>query len=346
MNTDDIEDRLREAMLLHAAEAPPGAAMLSTITTESARRGRRARLTSLSAGVAVLVSLGLALPFALRSGGPHGDDHVVAAPPAVAASPSPAPTLVPATVPAAITFPFTPSAAYGAPAVMLAGGHPTAMQRHAGGTATLTLLDARPAAPSSKTFATPSEVGGRPATLYEWHYSDDDPGLPYTDLQRTLVWQPTPTTWLTLRMTPTPPATDLVSYAGAVRPGALSSPSPFAFGLMPAGWTVDNISAAAVTFRPPGVEPGEGYDNKIAVMLDESPATEPPAGDVPAARVKVGQRTGWLTTTPDVQFLRVPTGDGHSLLLQVAPKASLPQDELIRFAAAITVSPAAEVSRG
>ncbi|GAA2367679.1 hypothetical protein [Dactylosporangium salmoneum] len=344
MNTDDIEDRLREALRMHAAEAPPGAAMLSTVTTESARRGRRTLLTSVSTGAAVLVSLGLALPFALRSGDPH--DGVVAAPPAVAASPSAAPALVPATVPAAITFPFTPSAAYGAPTVMLAGGHPTALQRLKDGTAALTLLDADPAAPTSKAVATQSKVQGRPATLYEWRYSDDDPGVPYTDLQRTLVWQPTPTTWLTLRMNPAPPESDLVAYADAVQPGALSSPSPFAFGLMPAGWTVDNISAAAVTFCPPGVEPDEAYDNKIAIMLDESPATEPPAGDVPAARVKVGERTAWLTTTSEVQFLRVPTGDGHSLLLQVAPKASLPQDELLRFAAAITVTRAAEVSRG
>jgi hypothetical protein len=342
MTDDDLEDRLRAALRMHAAEAPRGTTMLSDVATESAHRGRRARLGTLAAGVAVLVALGAALPLAQRGG---QEPAVVAEPPvraSASASASPAPALVPATVPIVITFPYSPPSGpgYGSPMVTLVAGRPTLVQDLPpdNASATLTLDDARPAPPTSKSLATETKVNGRPAVLYEWQRPDSD------DPQYTLVWQPAATTWLSLTEGSN---RDLTGYAEALRPGLLKVQAPFEFGLMPAGWTVDNISASAVTFCPPGVAPDATFVDKITVMLDESPGTQAKHyADGTVTEVKVGARRGWLSESADGQTLQVPTDGGRSLLLQIGPKALLPLDVLLAFAASITVTPAAEVSRG
>ncbi|GAA4247503.1 hypothetical protein [Dactylosporangium darangshiense] len=359
MINDDVEERLREALRMHAAEAPPGAALLSTVTTESVRRGRRARLATLSTAAAVLVAIGAAIPFALQ-GTPAPQAAAGGAPATPIASPTSSTTAAPATpatvalvestVPTSVTFPFSPPAVsgYGKPTVMLTAGRATLMQQlgPAGkGTATMTEYHTRPPSPTSKARPASATVGKKPATVYEWRWSDDDPTNPYTDLQRTLVWQPDSTTWLTLDITPARTAADLVTYAEKVVAGGEKAQSPFAFKLMPSGWTVDNISPASVTFCPPGVAPDPSYVNKIAVMLDESPGTEPKGGGQ-ATQVQINDRKAWLTSSDEGQTLLIPVAGGRSLLLQIAARALLPTDVLLRFAASITVTPAAQVSQG
>ncbi|MFG2037426.1 hypothetical protein [Dactylosporangium sp. NPDC048998] len=348
ISDEDVEERLREALRLHAAEAPPGGAMLAGVAAESARRGHRGRLATLSAGAAALVAIGAAVPFALRGPDPAPAPAVVGQQPA-ASAPVPVTALVPAAVPASVIFPYSPpsAAGYGTPMVMLSAGRPTLVQRlPTGAGATLTLYDARPPAPTSKASAVPATVHGQPATVYSWHWSDDDPQNPDPGTQRTLVWPAAPTAWLSLTVQGEPAPADLTGYAERLRPGALKAPAPFTFGLMPAGWTVDNISAAAVTFCPPGVGPDPTFVNKIAVQLDDSPGTEPKYSDGSATSVQVGTRRAWLVTSSEGQVLQVPTDGGRSLLLQIGPKALLPLDVLLPFAASIGVTPAAEVSRG
>jgi hypothetical protein len=322
---DDIEARLRDALREHAAEAPPGATMLSAVAEESRRRGRRSRLVTLSAGAATLLTIGAVMPFVAR--GPE----MVAAPPvpsvSVVAS-SPAGRLVPARVPGSLVFPFALPAKYGEPRIMLDGGRLTASQElPGGGSAELTVFDTEPAAPSAKGLAT--KVGGQPATLFE--------------AEQVLIWQPAPGAWLTLSVEP---AADLVPYAEQVGRGGHKAQAPFTFKLMPEGWTVDNITPAAVTFCPPGVTPSADFVDKIAVMLEEAPGTEPRSSDVRADEVQVGGVRGWLVDTGEGQQLQVPVEGDRSLLVQVGGAARLPVDDLLAFAAGIAVTPAAQVSRG
>ncbi|WP_432985699.1 hypothetical protein [Dactylosporangium sp. CA-233914] len=348
MNDEEVEERLRDALRLHAAEAPPGAALLGTVVTESARRGRRNRLAAAATAAAVLVAIGAALPFALRDApGP-----VPAQPALVAPAPGSAPaepTLVSSTVPVAVTFPYSPplAAGYGDPRIMLTAGHPTLRQtRPSGGSATLTLYDATPPAPSSKAYVSRVIMNGQGAAAYDWTFADDDPASRATGLRRSLIWQPADGTWLRLDLEPVAADGELIAYAEQVRPGALKAQAPFTFGLMPKDWTVDNIDPAGVTFAPPGVTPDASYVDKIAVMLDESSGAEPKITDAPTVQVTVGGRRAWLTETADGQLLQVPVEGGRSLLIQIGAKAALPPEALLRFASEIAVTPAAQVGHG
>ncbi|MEV8513899.1 hypothetical protein [Dactylosporangium sp. NPDC051484] len=349
INDEYVEDRLREALRLHAAEAPPGGTMLTGVAAESARRGRRGRLATLSAGAAALVAIGAAVPFALRAGPDAAPAPAVADQQPAASAPVPAAALVPAAVPTSVIFPYSPpaGAGYGLPMVMLSAGRPTLVQQlpAGAGPATLTLYDARPPVPTSKATAAPATVHGQPAILYSWRWSDDDPLNPDSGTRNTLVWQPASTAWLSLTVQAGSRA-DLTGYAERIRPGAIEAQAPFTFGLMPAGWTVDNISAAVVTFCPPGVRPDPTFVNKIAVQLDESPGTKPKYSAGSARSVQVGTRTGWLVTSSEGQVLQVPADGGRSLLLQIGPEALLPLDALLPFAASIGVTTAAQVSHG
>jgi hypothetical protein len=148
-----------------------------------------------------------------------------------------------------------------------------------------------------------------------------------------------------LRVIPARPTADLVAYAERVTTGLAKAQAPFTFGLMPSGWTVDNIDGGVVTFCAPGVVPDASYEHKLAVMLDEADGIEPKSG-ADAEEVRVGDRRAWLTSTDEGQTLQIPQTNGRSLLLQVAREAALPRDLLLRFAATITVTPAAQVGHG
>ncbi|WP_433056425.1 hypothetical protein [Dactylosporangium sp. CS-033363] len=350
MNDDEVEDRLRDALREFAGAAPPGGSMLSTVTTESARRGRRTRMATRAVGIAALVAIGAGLPYALRGGG--GDlSPMPAAPPFVASSAAVAdqPDLVPSTVPASVTFPFTAAAGkgYGEPMVMLAAARPTLLQTlKTGEGLSVTLYGERPAPPTSKARATDAKIGGLPATAYQWSWSDDDAANPDTGTRASLVWQPSGSSWLRLDADAGVPLERLTEYAASLRPGLQKAPAPFTFKVMPAGWTVDNISGAVVTFAPPGVGPDQSFVDKIAVQLDETPGLEPKLAGPETEPVLVGGRKSWLTTTADGQDLQIPAEDGRSVLLQIGAKAVLPPDVLLLFAAGIVVNPSAQVSHG
>jgi hypothetical protein len=362
MNDDEVEDRLRDALRQFAGDAPPGASMLTTVTTESARRGRRARLATFASGAAALIAIGAAVPFALRGTAPDPDRAAPAAPatswstpaaPATSWSTAPSsstppaePKLVPSTVPTSVVFPFTPpatDAGYGTPMVTLDAGRPTVRQSLTTGVSiSLTAYEQQPPRPTSKATSTQTLVKGQTATVYEWSSPDDDPTSP----RRSLVWHPAPGPWLRLDADPGVGPPLLTKYAEAVQPGGVKAQTPFAFKLMPSGWTVDNITPTVVTFAPPGVGPDSTFVDKIAVQLDESPGVEPKIQGPETVAVDVSGRRAWLSTMAEAQFLQIPVEGGHSLLLQVGPKAALPQELLLRFAETITVTPGAQVSKG
>jgi hypothetical protein len=249
-----------------------------------------------------------------------------------------------------VVFPFTPpatDAGYGTPMVTLDAGRPTVQQTlTSGASVSLTAYERQPPRPTSKATSTQTLVKGQTATVYEWSWSDDDPNTPDTGDRRSLVWHPAPGPWLRLDADPGVGLPLLTTYAEAVQPGGLKAQTPFAFKLMPNGWTVDNITPAVVTFAPPGVGPDSSFVDKIAVQLDESPGVEQKIQGPETAAVRVGDRQAWLTTTPETQFLQIPVEGGHSLLLQIGPKAALPQELLLRFAETITVTPGAQISQG
>jgi hypothetical protein len=355
MNDDEVEDRLRDALREFAGAAPPGGSMLSTVTTESARRGRRTRMATRAGGIVALVAIGAGLPYALRGGGPDLSP-TPAAPPFVdlsdgaeSSGAADGPDLVASTVPASVTFPFTAAAdaGYGEPTVMLAAARPTLLQTlKTGEGLSVTLYAERPAPPTSKARATPSKIGGRPATAYQWSWSDDDASNPDTGARASLVWQPSGSSWLRLDADSGVPLERLTEYAASLRPGLQKAPAPFTFTVMPARWIVDNISGATVTFAPPGVAPDQSFVDKIAVQLDETAGLEPKLAGPETVPVDVGGRKSWLTTTAEGQYLQIPAGDGHSVLLQIGARAVLPPDVLLRFAAGIVVNASAQVSHG
>ncbi|MET7395078.1 hypothetical protein ABZS66_16470 [Dactylosporangium sp. NPDC005572] len=332
----EVEERLRSALRDHAEDAPAGAAMLTTVVAESGRRRRRAVVASAAAAVtAVLAGAAVAVP--LLSPAPA---LTVAAPPSTAppAVSPPVAGLVPADAPGKVTFPLTapPKAGYGVPSVWRAAARPylrqTVQDADAGGVMAFSAT-AYPARPEALGPSTPTTVRGRPATVVEW--SDQ------TGVQRSLVWQEDPATWIELRTEPAAADPDrLRAYAEALQAQPSNGPVPFTFALMPAGWSVDNVTPTSVTFCPPDVRPDQAFTDKLAVMLS---TTAEPAGTA----VKVGARGGWLHHQEDSTTLEVPLGDGRSLVFQLMGRATTLSDEdLVRLAAGTTPTPDAEVGKG
>jgi len=333
----DVEERLRAVLQGRAEQAPLGATMLAAVATTSARR-RRQHLTTVAAAVtalAALTAVAVAPRMAPRPPQPVG------APPASTS------VLVASTAPTAVTFPFTPATAggYGTPTVSITAGHPTIRQQLPGPdpqTASMTVHQAQPQPPSSKARSTAATVRGHAASIFDWSY--EDPQLAVLAEQRSLVWQESPTVWLELRTEPgAVEVATLLAYAEALRAQPAVAPVPFTFGLTPAGWTIDNIDPSDTTFCPPGTDPDRSFVGKIAVMLSEgTEATEQPGGNP----VKVGSRDGWLATSTESTTLQVALGDNRYLILQQTAQPPLSDTDLIRFAATITVTSAAQPGQG
>ncbi len=318
----DVEHRVRDLLQRHAAEAPAGVTLLTAVRAESRRRTRRTRVL-LAAVVTVLAGAGAALPLRLATA------------PATVAAPA---TLTEPAGPATVTFPLSPlpdlQSAAGAE-VRLAAGLPTLSHPLPGTdiTATLTLSPTRPAVFAAATGTTPVPVRGHQGQAVEWT-QDGEPEV-------SLVWQESAEQWFELRAFPRVPADRLAGYAKSLVPTPVTAPAPFSFALVPAGYTIDNISPAAVTFCPPDVAPDQSFVGKITVMLGVT------GEQSPGRRVDVGGHPGTLTDPADGFFaLQVDLGDGRLLVVQSAAPVPLPEADLIRFAAGITVTPAATPGQG
>ena len=126
----------------------------------------------------------------------------------------------------------------------LAAGSPTLSLPLPGtdAAATLTVSPTRPAVFAAAAHTTPVMVRGQPGHAVEWI----DAGEP----ELSLVWQASAEQWFELRAFPRVPADRLAGFAKSLVPVPVTAPAPFMFTLVPAGYTIDNISPAAVTFCP------------------------------------------------------------------------------------------------
>jgi len=322
----EVEHRVRDLLQRHATDAPAGATLLTAVRTESRRRTRRTRVL-LAAVVTVLAGAGATLPLRLATA------------PMTVAAPS---TLSEPVGPATVTFPLSvPTDTGAAPSpgpveVRLDAGLPTLSQPLPGAdgvTATVTASPARPAVFAAATRATPVTVRGHPGHAVEWA----DAGEP----ELSLVWQESAEQWFELRAFPRVPVDRLAGFAKSLVPVPVTAPAPFTFALVPDGYTIDNVSPAAVTFCPPDAAFDQSFVGKITVMLGVT--GEQSAG----RRVDVAGHPGTLSDPVDgVLALQVDLGDGRLLVVQSAVRVALPEPDLIRFAAGITVNPTAIPGQG
>jgi hypothetical protein len=325
----EVEDRLRAALGRRAEQAPPGTTLLHQVQATHGRRRRR-RLAALTGGLAA-VAVAISVPVVPRIIGPSGSDLAVAA-----AAPSAAGVSLVPDDPYTATFPLIPGpslAALGPPAVMLVGAVPTLSYRN--GTFTI-------AAPSARPFNNASEPAG--STKHPVHGQQarltqtSDAGV----TRQTLTWQESATQWVQITAAPALRTDTLLRYAGGLSVGPVPLTRPYTFALVPGGFTVDNVTPTVVTFCPPGVDQDARFGGKIAVML-AAPAS--PATPLPGHRVDVGGRPGWLSRTGDT-LLQVPLADGDILQIQAPASDLISQADLLRFAAGIQPTAAAEVSLG
>ncbi|GAB3869941.1 hypothetical protein ACFPIJ_15000 [Dactylosporangium cerinum] len=311
----DVEDRVRDLLQRHATDAPPGATLLTTVRAESRRRARRTRV--LVAAV-VTVLAGTLVTWPLR----------LAAAPVTVAAPS---ALTSPDAPATVTFPLTPPSGSAAVEVRLAAGLPTLSWLLPGtdATATLTMSPTRPAL-STATRTDPVAVRGRNGLAAVV----PDEGV-------SLVWQESAEQWFELRALPPVPVDHLAGAAKSLLPVPVTAPAPFTFTLVPAGYTIDNVNPAAVTFCPADVAFDQSFVGKITVMLGVTGERSP------GRQVDVAGRPGTVTSSADGwTSLEVDLGDGRLLVVQSAVRVPLPEPDLIRFAAGITVNPTATPGRG
>jgi hypothetical protein len=326
----DVEERLREALRRHADDSPTGSTMLTTVTATSARARRRARLATLASGLgAVLVVGGVAVV--------AGTDPTGPTPPLpVAAAPSRPPTsdaLKPA-APMNLVFPYTATPLTSGDEVqaMLVGG---VLQLLVGGGVTVETAPVQPQPAPPGTPAQPGQARGHTAVVRQW---DADGGH-----HTLLTWPETPNQWIAVQGADTVTATQLGTVAQSLVPAAVRVKVPFTFDLVPATSTVDNLAPSAVTFCPPGVNPGAAWIGKVAVMLDGNARGPGNPADHP---VKVGGRDGVITNGPGARSLAVPRDDGTTLIVQDTTAHPMSDADLVRFAAGIHVTADAQAGQG
>ncbi|WP_327006317.1 hypothetical protein OHA72_02925 [Dactylosporangium sp. NBC_01737] len=198
----------------------------------------------------------------------------------------------------------------------------------------MTASPARPAVLATATGTTPLTVRGHPGHAVEW---SDDAGGP----ELSLVWQESAEQWFELRASPRVPVDRLAGFAKSLVPVPVTAPAPFTFALVPDGYTIDNVSPAAVTFCPADVAFDQSFVGKITVMLGVT------GEQSPGRRVDVAGHPGTLTDPAGGYLaLQVDLGDGRLLVVQSAVRVPLPEPDLIRFAAGITVNPTATPGQG
>jgi hypothetical protein len=312
MSSSDVEHRVRDLLQRHAAEAPTGG-LLAAVRAESRRRTRRARALVAAAALVVGAVVG-AVVLGTAPLRPTTGPVTVAAPA----------TLVPPSAPATVTFPLTPGSA---PAdVRLDAGQPT-LGLSGPVPAVVTALPLRPVPPAG---AKPVQVRG------VWGYTTQP-----AETEVAVVWQEGTGQWFELRAHRDLPVEHLVALAKTLLRTPVTAPAPFTFALVPAGYPIDNISPSAVTFCPPDVAPDGSFVGKLTVMLGAA------AERSPGRPVDVAGHPGTLTE-PDGGYrgLQVDLGDGRLLVIQAAEPVQLPEADLIRFAAGITVNPAATIGQG
>jgi hypothetical protein len=338
----DVERALRETLSRHAGEAPGGAQLLSRVRAESGRRRVRRRAT-LAGGLAVLavatattawrLAEAQPAPAGLSVGGPLGSP--------TPAHPSPSATAVrfgPGSL--AVTFPYRPTVAINGldrPTVELVSGEPTLSYPPVPATVpgvTVTISSQQPAQPGSAlpVSGAPGVVRGHPVRFLLL----DEDGVK----QVSMSWPERPDQWIEVRAPATVPVPALVSYAAGLVAEPQTVAWPFTFDVIPLDLTVDNVTPGAVTFRPAWVAPDAAFVNKLTVSLADT------SSGLFGRQVSIGGQPGWLSTGPGATTIQVEQGQHKVVEVQVWNTIAASTDDLLRFAAGIRPTAAAQTAKG
>jgi hypothetical protein len=307
----DIEDLVRSTLARRSGEVTPDADLAERVR----RRSRRARRRTRSVVATAVAAAALLL----------------AAPAVAGLLRPPAPTAPAAEPPPVIEpFPFRPRlalAGYTAPVAEIEKGHPVLRQSSPDGSwLTVSVTPTEPSGTDAPT--TRKVVRGRAGDLT-------------FGATRALTWQEDGR-WVRIEADPRVEVGLLIAYAnGLDAAGSVPVRAPFVFDAAPAGLILDSVNAAVMTFRPPDVPAGGGFQDRLVVSL--SPAEQMPAAGRP---VTAGGRPARVVLDALATTVYVDLGDGRMLEVQAAARTGLDGIWLTAFAAGVHPTADAKVSAG
>jgi hypothetical protein len=127
----------------------------------------------------------------------------------------------------------------------------------------------------------------------------------------------------------------LVSYTGGQQPG-------FTVTTVPAGYVLQGAQPGSLDIAPPGDNsPLDTFTGKLVVMLQSVDATPDHSG----TQVTVNGRAGYIQHGEDATGLEYTDGE-HDIVVQAWNNIHLSDDQLVQFAAGITVTASAQEGRG
>lgn len=310
----EIEDLVRSTLERRSGEVTPHADLAERVRRRS-RRARRRTQSVVAAAVAAAAVLIAAPTLA-------GLVRPPATGPAPAAEP-PAPVIAP--------FPFRPGLAlggFGAPVAEIADGQPVLRLTSADDrwvSVSVTLTRPEDTAASSRRQVA---VRGRAGTLT-------------TGDTTALTWQEDGR-WVRVEADSRVEAGLLIAYADGLEPGgSVPVRVPFRFDVPPDGLILDTVTAAVMTFRPPGVPAGDDFRDKLVVSL--SSVEQMPWAARP---VTAGVRPARVLVSDEATTVYADLGDGRMLEIQSAARTGLSEQWLAAFAAGVHPTSDAVVSSG
>ncbi|GAA4089819.1 hypothetical protein ACFFOS_14075 [Nocardioides kongjuensis] len=135
---------------------------------------------------------------------------------------------------------------------------------------------------------------------------------------------------------PAPGGVQLVAYTGEQQPG-------FVVAKVPAGFVLEGATAYNLNVARAEDHSGlDVFEDKLVVMLESQSVTGEPEG----APVKVGEHDGWLRTVEGgTQVLTYDDGE-HRVVVQAWKSLGLSDEQVIEFAAGVTVTAEAQAGVG
>jgi hypothetical protein len=129
---------------------------------------------------------------------------------------------------------------------------------------------------------------------------------------------------------------DLVAYTGTQLPG-------FTVGKVPEGFVLQGSSSYSLDIaRPDDRSSLDDYRGKLVVMLQSKDQESIPDGSA----VQVNGRPGTISTFDPTAAQLYYTDGSHQIVIQAATELGLTDQELVEFAASVTVTAKAQAGRG
>jgi len=133
----------------------------------------------------------------------------------------------------------------------------------------------------------------------------------------------------------TPGRAQLVAYTGA-------QPAGFTVREVPQGYVLQGATVASLDIAQPGDHSSlDAFEGKLVVLLQSRDGKT----DTSGTPVTVNGRAGYLRHEPDVTILEYTDGT-HDILVQDWNSIALSDDQLVQFAAGVTVTSAAQAGIG